>query len=83
MEIISKRKQTMKTINSADYKQIIADSFEVLIDPKPKNAQPVIGLKVDPRGERAFILPMEYPAAKELAEYLLRTLVAAAPELFG
>jgi hypothetical protein len=26
---------------------------------------------------------MEYPAAKELAEYVLRTLVAAAPELFA
>jgi hypothetical protein len=69
--------------NSADYRQIIAESFEVLIDPKPRNAKAVIGLKVNPRNERAFILPMEYPAAKELAEYLLRTVIAAAPELFA
>jgi len=40
----------------------------------------VIGLKVDPRNERAFILPVEYHAAKE---YRLRTLLAAAPELFA
>lgn len=74
---------SLNTVNSADYKQIIADSFEVLIDPKPKNAKPVIGLKVDPPGERPFILPMEYTTAKGLAEYLLRTVIAAAPELFA
>lgn len=37
---------------------------------------------LDPPNERPFILPMEYPAAKELAEYLLCTVIDAAPELF-
>jgi hypothetical protein len=48
----SRRKEALlKTINAADHRQIIADSFEVLIDLKPKNAKPVIGLKVDPGSE--------------------------------
>jgi hypothetical protein len=37
---------TKKTIRSTDYKTLQADTFEVLIDPSPR--QPLLGPKVDP-----------------------------------
>jgi hypothetical protein len=73
----------MKTIKSTDYKTVIAENFEVLIDPAPKHAEPVIGLKIDPTRDRPFIVPMKYEAAKEIAELILRTLFSVAPELFN
>ena len=41
--------EKMQTIQSSDYASVIAESFDVLVDPKPRfPAKPVIGLKVDP-----------------------------------
>jgi hypothetical protein len=38
-----------QTIRSTDYKAVYAESFDVLVDPKPRYpAKPVIALKVDP-----------------------------------
>ena len=74
----------MKTINSVDYENIVAENFDVLVDPKPRDGQPaVIGLLVEPHKAASFILPMAYSTAKEVAETILRTLLAASPELFA
>ena len=73
----------MKTIRSTDYKEIIADGFEVLVDSKPKYpANPAIGLKVDPVNGEPFIIPIEFKAALELAMMITQTLLAESPELF-
>jgi hypothetical protein len=73
----------MKTIYSNDHENIVAESFDVLIDPRPRNGQPpVIGLMVDPYEGKSFILPMPYHTAKEVAETIFRVLLQAAPELF-
>ncbi len=75
--------EKMKTIQSSDYASVIAESFDVLVDPKPRfPAKPVIGLKVDPYEGSPFIMPIEYKASKELAMTILETLLAVAPELF-
>jgi hypothetical protein len=72
----------MKTISSTDYKAVFAESFDILIDPAPRYpAKPVIGLKVDAE-EGSFIMPIEYGAAKAVADCILRTLLSVAPELF-
>jgi hypothetical protein len=70
-------------LKSTDYKEVIADSFEVLVDPKPKYpAKPAIGLKVDPVKGEPFIMPIEFKTAKDLVMLITQTLLAEAPELF-
>ena len=74
-----------QTIRSTDYKAVYAESFDVLVDPKPRYpAKPVIALKVDPFGGdgETFIMPIEFKAAKEIASTILEVLMSAAPELF-
>ena len=72
-----------KTIKSADYKAVIAEGFEVLIDRAPRfPAKPAIGLKIDPVDGGAFIVPIDFAGAKELALMILDALMANAPELF-
>lgn len=40
-------------MQSKDYRTVIGDSFDVLVDPHPRNTEPVIGLKIDPRQKGA------------------------------
>jgi hypothetical protein len=68
-------------LRGKDFDSVIADSFEVLIDPRRRG--PVIGLKVDPVKAEPFIMPVTYGAAKSLADSILRILHAAAPEMFA
>lgn len=73
------------TIKSDDYPAVLAESFDVLVDPRPRfPAKPVIGLMVHPfEGDgQTFIMPMEYGAAKAVADCILQTLLSVAPELF-
>lgn len=70
------------TIRSEDYAAVIADSFEVLIDADQRRG-PVVGLKIDPIDGPAFICPMTYQAAKELALNIGKVLMFNAPELFA
>jgi hypothetical protein len=75
----------MKTaIKSSDYPAVLAESFDVLVDRKPRfPAKPAIGLMVHPfdgDGE-SFIMPLEFRAARDLALTILHTLMAEAPEL--
>jgi hypothetical protein len=74
-----------KNIKSHDYRQVTAESFEVLVDPKPVfPAKPAIGLKVDPipgHGE-SFIMPIEYETALNVAMLIMKTLLVQAPQLF-
>ncbi|TAM63546.1 hypothetical protein [Mycobacterium sp.] len=70
-----------KTIHGADYAAVIADSFEILLD-DDKDRGPVIGLRVDPVDAPAFIIPMTYQAAKDVALNIGKALLFAAPELF-
>lgn len=74
----------MKTIKSTDCKQVVADSFELLVDPKPKRpgVNPAIGFKVDTVDGHAFIIPIEFGTAKSLAMMMLKTLLLNAPQLF-
>jgi hypothetical protein len=70
-------------ITSTDFKQVIADSFEVLVDAKPKYpAKPAIGLKVDPVNGESFIMPVEFKTARDLVALITQVLLAEAPELF-
>jgi hypothetical protein len=68
-------------IRSRHYKSVVPDFLEVLIDSSRRRG-PVIGLKVDPVKAEPFIMPVTYGAAKSLADSILRTLHAAAPEMF-
>jgi hypothetical protein len=70
------RKEHMKTIRSEDHKQIITE-LDVLVDVKEK----AIGLMGTDRGQ-SFIIPLPFDSAYELAEYLLKTLIAASPNMF-
>lgn len=73
----------MKTIKSTDYKQVIADSFDVLVDPKPRySAKPVIGLKINPPKGKPFIVPIEFQAAMDLILMISKTLLLEAPQMF-
>jgi hypothetical protein len=77
--------KTTKTIQGNDYPAVFVESFDVLVDPKPRfPAKPVIGLMVHPfEGDgQTFIMPIEFNAAKAVADCILRTLLSAAPELF-
>lgn len=72
-----------KRVKSTDYKQVVADSFEVLIDPGPKYpAKPAIGLKIDPIDGKPFIVPIEFQSAMDLAMMIMKTLLFHAPHLF-
>jgi hypothetical protein len=74
---------TKTRIISTDYKEVIADSFELLVDPKPAYpAKPAIGLKVDPIEGESFIMPIEFQTALDLAVLITKTLLFNAPELF-
>jgi hypothetical protein len=42
----------------------------------------VIGLKINPIDAPPFIAPLTFPAAKDMAMKILKTLLFAAPELF-
>jgi hypothetical protein len=70
-----------KTIVSTDYKTVVADSFEILLD-NDKRRGPVVGLKIDPVDGKPFIVAIRFAAAKELALLITKTLLFAAPELF-
>ncbi|ASW84798.1 hypothetical protein [Mycobacterium intracellulare] len=70
------------TIRSTDYAAIVADSFEILVDDN-KERRPVIGLKIDPRDRPAFIVPMTYQAAKDIALNIGKVLMFVAPEVLG
>jgi enhancing lycopene biosynthesis protein 2 len=69
-------------IRSNHYKSVVPDFLEVLVDSNRRRG-PVIGLKVDPVKAESFIMPVTYGAAKSLADSILRTLHAAAPEMFA
>jgi hypothetical protein len=65
-------------INSDDFKNIVAETFEVLVDGK----RPMVAIKVNPRKGQPFIMPMKLEAAKNVSEHLLASVLAMAPELF-
>ena len=69
-------------IRSRNYKTVTPDYLEVLIDDN-KQRGPVIGSKVDPATGKSFIMPRNYEAANAIAECMLHTLFAAAPEMFA
>ncbi len=71
-----------KTVHSADYAAVIADSFDILVDTDKKRG-PAIGLKVYPVDAEPFIMPIRFPAAKEIAVSIFKTLLVADPTLFG
>lgn len=69
-------------VKSNDYACVIADEFEVLIDPNPANgASPAIGLLVKPIKGRNFIVPIEFEAAVKLSENVLDAVARVAPHL--
>jgi hypothetical protein len=73
----------MNTVKSADYQAVQAESFELLVDAKPKYpAKPAIGILVTPHEGEQFMMPVTFRAAKHLATMILKTLLAEAPELF-
>jgi hypothetical protein len=87
----------MTAINSANHKSVYAEEFEVLVDRAPVGGlPPAIALRVKPkfttapfggemqvrRGDEAFLLPMRYEAAFEVARLILTTLRAEAPSFF-
>ena len=77
------RQRPTNRITSTDYKEVIANTFEVLVDPKPRYpAKPAIGLKVDPVNGDSFIMPIAYETAMDLAMMITKTLLFEAPELF-
>jgi hypothetical protein len=73
----------MSFIKSTDYQCILAEEFEVLVDPKPQSGHaPVIGLMITPVNGDPFIIPMTYDAAKAVSDCTLKTLRREAPQLF-
>jgi hypothetical protein len=71
-----------KMIQSSDYASVVAESFDVLVDPNPPaGVPPVIGLKVDPYEGQSFIMPIRYEAAADIAQCILQTLSHVAPHL--
>jgi hypothetical protein len=83
MTPINSRQRPTNRITSTDFKQVIADGFEVLVDAKPKYpAKPAIGLKVDPVNGESFIMPIEFKTARDLVALITQVLLAEAPELF-
>jgi hypothetical protein len=74
----------MKTVLSTDYRQVLAESFDILVDPKPRYPlKPAIALKVDPIDGESFIMPIDFGTAKELAAAILEQLLFHAPHLFA
>lgn len=63
------------------YPTVSASRFDVVIDPDNPN-NPHLGIRITPHDGDAFVVPIEYPWAKDLAEDILRTAYAHAPELF-
>jgi len=74
-----------KTVLSTDYRQVYAESFDILVDPKPRYPlKPAIALKVDPSdGGESFIMPIDFRTAKELSTAILEQLLFHAPHLFA
>lgn len=71
-----------KTIYSTDYRTVIAETFEVLVDDNKERGQ-VIGLLVEPVDGEPFILPVSFPAAKEIAMNIAKVLMFTAPDVLG
>jgi hypothetical protein len=62
---------------------VIADGFEVLVDPKPRfPAKPAIALRVDSIDGESFLIPIEFSAARDLVMMMFGTLQRYAPQLF-
>jgi hypothetical protein len=68
----------MAILKSSDYKHLIADEFEVLIDANPAN--PALALMAKKDGD-SFIMPMSYEAGRDMAKMILKVLRQAAPQL--
>ncbi|WP_142393870.1 hypothetical protein [Mycobacterium kansasii] len=69
-------------VKSTDYACVIADEFEVLIDPNPASgAPPAIGLMVKPANGQTFIMPIEFESAAQVAKSMLEAISKAAPHL--
>ncbi|GBE65995.1 hypothetical protein MFM001_24570 [Mycobacterium sp. MFM001] len=72
-----------RRLNPSGPGHIYAKSFDVLVDPQPKDGgDPVIGLQVEPVAGSPFILPIAFESAREIAEMMLKTLMCAKPEMF-
>jgi hypothetical protein len=72
----------LNIIKSTDYDSVIADEFEVLVDPSPASgAPPAIGLMVTPVDGAPFIMPIDFETAAEISGMILRTLSTVAPHL--
>lgn len=82
---MKKKANNMAAIKSTDYKCVIADEFEVLVDPHPAGgAAPAIGFMVYPVKVQAVYSPdTEFGTAKELAIMMTETLLFHAPHLFN
>lgn len=70
-----------KTVSSRNYKNVIAKDFDVLVDPDPERGGPVVALKVEPRRDEAFLLPMDMRTARNIAVMMLETVYKVSPEL--
>jgi hypothetical protein len=72
----------MNIIQSTDYSHVIAEEFDILVDPNPASgAPPAIGLMVTPVADNPFIMPIPYEAAADIAQCILQTLSHVAPHL--
>ncbi|MEB3023921.1 hypothetical protein [[Mycobacterium] crassicus] len=60
------------------YDSVSASRFDVVIDPD----SPRIGIRVQPHEGLPYVLPVEHQHAKWLAEDIITTVYARAPELF-
>ena len=71
----------MQTIKSRDYKTVFAKEFDILVDTDPKVGAPVLAIKVNPKGDKCFIMPLDYKSARDMAVMMLDTLMKVAPQL--
>jgi hypothetical protein len=77
---MNKTTTTRNTINSRDHRTVVATSFDVLADPKPKFGDPVVAIMVEPKGgAEKFILPMDLRTARDLSIMLLDTVMQVSP----
>jgi len=54
-----------------------AKSFDILVDAKPEQGGPVIGLQIDPVAGASFIVPIAFGSAREMATMILDAIEAA------
>jgi hypothetical protein len=74
----------MRKVKSTDHRQVLAESFDILVDPKPRHPlKPAIALKIDQIDGDSFIMPIAFDTAKELATAILEQLLFHAPHLFA